>query len=209
MRELTTSERWGQLVRRARIAVAVCALAVSLTTAGSALAAAAPSVDEVFTSGVGANAATLNAEIDPQDATTTYQFEYGTSTAYGESLPAGNAPVGSGSGDVLVSQQVTGLVADTVYHYRVIARSEGGETVGADHTFVFQSAAPSGENCANASRRTGYAARLPDCRAYEQVSPAQLEPYLQTLGDPGNLVGEGYGLRALGRTIDPGGVGRR
>ncbi len=58
-------------------------------------------------------------------------------------------------------------------------------------------AVPPGEGCANASLRTGYAAGLPDCRAYEQVSPPQLEPYLQTEGNPGNL--EGPGIRGLGQ----------
>ncbi len=152
-------------------------------------------------SGVSAEAATLNAEIDPHGAETTYRFEYGTSTAYGESVPAGEASVGSGTGDVLVSQHLAGLTAGTVYHYRVLAKNEGGETVGSGHTFVFQSAVPSGEGCADASPRTGYAARLPDCRAYEEVTPPQLEPYLQTRASPGNLEpvepGKGYD-RALG-----------
>jgi hypothetical protein len=183
----------------AACATAACALALWLATAGSALAVATPpSVDEAYTSGVSAEAATLNAEIDPHGAGTTYRIEYGTTTAYGESVPAGEASVGSGTGDVLVSQHIAGLTAGTVYHYRVLAKSEDGETVGSDQTFVFQSAVPSGQGCTNASLRTGYAVRLPDCRAYEQVTPPQLEPYLQTVGSPGNLVGTG--IRALGES---------
>ncbi len=188
-------------------AVAVSVLALWLATAGSALAASSPSVDEVYTSGVGAEAATLNAEIDPHGAETTYRLEYGTTTAYGESAPAEEVSVGSGTGDVLVSQQIAGLEANTVYHYRVVAKNEGGETVGSDHTFVFQPAVLSGKGCVNASLRTGHAARLPDCRAYEQVSPPQLEPYLQTRGSPGNLVGPGR-PQGAGRAQHPGGVGR-
>ena len=181
----------------AACATVACALALWLATAGSALAAGMPpSVDEAYTSGVSAEAATLNAEIDPHGAGTTYRIEYGTTAAYGASVPAGEASVGSGTGDVLVSQHIAGLTAETVYHYRAVAKSEGGEAVGSDHTFVFRSAAPSGEGCINASFRTGYAARLPDCRAYEQVTPPQLEPYLQTQSSPGNLVGSG--IRGMG-----------
>ena len=190
------SKRWMVVITV--YAAVASALVLWLATAGSALAAAMPpSVDAAYTSGVSAGAATLNAEIDPREASTTYRFEYGTTPAYGQSVPVGEATVGSGAGEVLVIQHITGLVAGTVYHYRAVAKNEHGETVGPDHTFVFQSAAPSGEGCINASLRTGYAARLPDCRAYEQVSPPQLEPYLQTRGDPGNLVGGE--VRALGQ----------
>ena len=193
MAKLNQSKRWPA-------AVAACAFVLWLATAGSALAAVTPpSVDAAYTSNVGAEAATLNAEIDPRGVNTTYRFEYGTSRAYGESVPVTEASVGSGTGEVLVSQHIEGLTADTVYHYRAVAKNEDGEeAVGSDHTFTFQAAVPSGEGCVNASLRTGSAARLPDCRAYEQVSPPQLEPYLQTRGSPGNLVGQGYGLRALG-----------
>jgi hypothetical protein len=111
-------------------------------------------------------------------------------------VPQGEATAGSGASDVLVSQPISGLVAGTLYHYRVVAKNASGETIGADHTFVYQIAAPSGEGCANASLRTRFAARLPDCRAYERVSPPQIEPYFQVEGSPGNLVGTG--IRALG-----------
>ena len=189
MAKLNQSKRWPA-------AVAACAFVLWLATPGSALAApTSPSVDETYTSGVSAEAATLNAEIDPHGANTTYRFEYGATTAYGASVPAGEASVGSGTSDVLVSQHIAGLTAGNVYHYRAVAKNEDGETVGSDHTFVFQSAVPSGEGCTNASPRTGYAAHLPDCRAYEQVSPPQLEPLIGVGAELGNLLGPGVGVR--------------
>ncbi len=40
---------------------------------------------------------------------TTYHFEWGTSTSYGNSVPVPDADIGSGSSDVLVSQHLSGL----------------------------------------------------------------------------------------------------
>jgi hypothetical protein len=122
-----------------------------------------PRVQEASVSDVSATAATLNGKIDPNDAATTYYFQYGTSTAYGAEIPiAPGALVGSGSGDVSVSQHVQGLLASTTYHYRVVAVSElpGGEIAEAespDQTFVTQAVA---------------SFALPDHRAWEMVSPA-------------------------------------
>jgi hypothetical protein len=88
---------------------------------------------------VSAEAATLQATINPHSAPTTYYFQYGTSTAYEFTTPV--ASIGSGEGDVEVSQHIRPLVADTVYHYRVVAESELEPTktyrfYGPDHTFT-------------------------------------------------------------------------
>ena len=121
-----------------------------------------PGVQEASASDVSATAATLNGRIDPNNAATTYFFQYGTSTAYGAEIPiAPGALVGAGSGAVSVSQHVQGLLASTTYHYRVVAVSElpGGEIAEAespDQTFVTQAVA---------------SFALPDNRAWEMVSP--------------------------------------
>lgn len=121
-----------------------------------------PGVGEEFASDLTSGSVTLGAEIDPNNAPTTYYFQYGTSAAYGESvpLPPGVA-LGSGEGDVGVSVHLQGLTAGTVYHYRVVAVSEtGGEVVtadGGDQTFTTQVA--------------GGGSSLPDGRAWEMVSP--------------------------------------
>ena len=86
---------------------------------------------------------TLNAEIDPDNAPTSYYFQYGTSAAYGESVPlAPGVALGSGKGDVGASVHLQGLAAGTVYHYRVVAVGEsGGEVVtvmGPDEKFTTQ-----------------------------------------------------------------------
>lgn len=53
--------------------------------------------------------------------TTTYHFEYGTTTAYGTSVPMPDAEASSVYTSSPVSQLVTGLVPDTVYHYRLVS----------------------------------------------------------------------------------------
>ncbi len=62
---------------------------------------------------------------------TTYHFEYGTTTAYGTSVPMPDAEAPSSS----VSQLVTGLAADTVYHYRLVSTNSEGTGVSQDGTF--------------------------------------------------------------------------
>jgi len=65
---------------------------------------------------------------------------------------------------------IGGLAPGTTYHYRLVATNATGSTDGPDQTFTtFPSAAA--QSCPNAQFRFGYGASLPDCRAYEQVSP--------------------------------------
>ena len=76
--------------------------------------------------------ATLNGTVNPEGLPTTYSFEYGTTTAYGSSAPATPADAGSGTADVPVSQQLSGLGPGTTYHYRLVATSEAGTSYGED-----------------------------------------------------------------------------
>ena len=71
--------------------------------------------------------ATLKGRIDPEGEETKYYFEYGPSTEYGNTVPAPNGSVGSGSGYVRVSEPVKELKGRTAYHVRVVA-VRGSET---------------------------------------------------------------------------------
>jgi predicted lipoprotein with Yx(FWY)xxD motif len=67
--------------------------------------------------------------------TTTYHFEYGTTAAYGTSVPMPDADA-SGAIATPVSQSVTGLMPDTTYHYRLVTtNSAEGTATSADATF--------------------------------------------------------------------------
>jgi hypothetical protein len=77
----------------------------------------------------------LRANINPEALTTSYWFEYGTTTAYGTKVPITPESVGSGAVGVVVSKTPTGLSNNTEYHYRVVAKSEVATTNGEDKTF--------------------------------------------------------------------------
>ncbi|MGN6587201.1 MAG: hypothetical protein ACTHKT_06970 [Solirubrobacterales bacterium] len=92
--------------------------------------------------GVESSEATLHGSVNPKGTATTYQFEYGTTTAYGKTVPVTPKSVGSGNQAVAVSELVTGLEAETTYHFRLTATSAGGTTHGSDETFTTPQPAP-------------------------------------------------------------------
>ncbi len=87
-------------------------------------------------SDVGSEGATLNARVNPRGQATSYRFEYGSTVAYGTSVPLPDEAVGSGTSPVEVSQAIEGLEFGATYHYRVVAESEAGTSEGEDRTFT-------------------------------------------------------------------------
>jgi hypothetical protein len=83
---------------------------------------------------VSAVAARLSASVDPNGRPTTYHFEYGTTTGYGKRTA--DASAGSGQSARSVSAAISGLSANTRYHYRVVAANDAGVARGRDHSFV-------------------------------------------------------------------------
>jgi hypothetical protein len=123
----------------------------------------------------GGTEALLGARINPHNSATTYWFDYGTTESYGQTAPAGkNGSAGSAGSWEFVSQKVAGLAPSTEYHYRVVAESPAGpKALGGDESFVTAPAGAASEpSCGNAALRTeNNSNALPECRAYEQVSP--------------------------------------
>jgi hypothetical protein len=78
--------------------------------------------------------ARLRATITSGDQSTAYFFMYGPSVAYGsQSLPV--TLEGDDHADTVFSQ-ISGLLPQTVYHYRVVAINALGTSFGADETFT-------------------------------------------------------------------------
>jgi hypothetical protein len=126
--------------------------------------------------------ATLNAQINPVGLETEYRFEYLSREAFEEQggfegpathhtatevLKAGEAPVP-------VSANLFGLNEGTEYLFRAVAKNAVGRLAGPSASFATQ-ARRGAEDCPNALYRFGLSANLPDCRAYELVTPAQTD----------------------------------
>ncbi|MBE2317583.1 hypothetical protein DVA67_016490 [Solirubrobacter sp. CPCC 204708] len=113
----------------------IAALLVSALFAAQAAPTASTGAAESVTTG----SAALTGVVNPNGAATTYRFEYGTSTSYGLTTP--DVDAGSGSADVPARAQLSGLSANTTYHYRIVANQAGGTPVtGGDRTFRTASA---------------------------------------------------------------------
>jgi fungalysin metallopeptidase (M36)/carboxypeptidase family protein/F5/8 type C domain-containing protein len=87
-------------------------------------------------SAVNDTGATLNGTVNPNGTATDYQFEYGTTTAYGSVIPLTPASAGNGNTAVPVTQNLTNLTPGTQYHYRVVAVRGATRVNGADETFT-------------------------------------------------------------------------
>ena len=77
--------------------------------------------------------ATLKGIVNSGGVATTYKFEYGTTIAYGSSIPASPKGVGSGIDDVQVSQTIP-VKPEVTYHYRIVATNSKGTFYGEDKT---------------------------------------------------------------------------
>jgi hypothetical protein len=82
---------------------------------------------------VTAATATLTGTVSPNKESTSYRFEYGTTTAYGSQTPAATV---SGNADRSVTADVTGLAPSTTYHFRIVATNASGTATGADAQFT-------------------------------------------------------------------------
>jgi len=86
------------------------------------------------------SSANVTGTVNANGESTTYSFQYGTTTGYGSQTSPQLA--GSGNADQIVSATLTGLQAGTAYHYRLIATNASGTTVGTDASFTTVGAPP-------------------------------------------------------------------
>jgi len=171
-----TTYTYCLLERSAAGATAVGA-AVTFTTRGAGISGE-------YVSKVEATAAILHAQIDPNESSTSYHFEYDrspytSSAPHGTSVPIPSGEIPAGMSLVPVYVQLSSLASGSTYYYRVVAVSELApgdfETFdGPEKTFATPAEpGTAAEACPNAQARTEqpYGSTLPDCRAYEMVSP--------------------------------------
>jgi hypothetical protein len=120
---------------RLLIATLVLASVVLLSSgAGSAAVLAAPAAITGPVSAVGPTSATASGTVNPNGRSTSWYFEYGTTTSYGKRTSSRSA--GSGNASIQISGSLTGLVSGTTYHYRLVASNGDGTTRGRDGIFT-------------------------------------------------------------------------
>jgi hypothetical protein len=152
-----------------------------------------PAIEAQWVEGVTFHEAILKAEINLGDGATSYHFEYGTADCVSNPCTATpSAGAGTGSGTVKVSKEIEGLTSDTTYHFRVVATNVAGTAEGPDLTFTTYALPAAQTDCPNQALRLGASAGLPDCRAYEMVSPVEKNGGDIVLADNISHPGAGY-----------------
>ncbi len=183
---------------RLLVVLVICA-GFSGSGAGLASAAGPPVIDTSYVEAVTATSATLHGQINPNGFSTTFRSEYITEAAYQANLNAIPprdgftgavlAPVkgvGSGSVELSVFQQLSGLTPATIYHYRLVATNSAGPTLGPDRRF--------------GTEEPTNVVRVLDGRGWEMVSPVDKNGgAIQGFG--GNFGGDVLQAAADGNTI--------
>jgi len=118
--------------------------------------------------------AVLHAGVDPAGLPTSYHFEYGAPGGapgeYANSTPLGE--LAPGEALVSVSAVIGDLKEGATYHFRIVAENDAATVPGADQEL--ETLIRRGEPiCPNPEYRGGLSALLPDCRAYELVTPPE------------------------------------
>jgi hypothetical protein len=100
-------------------------------------AAAAPEAVSEASRGVTPFAATLEAQVNPENQeSTACVFEYGKSTSYGMSVPCSPETLEASASPTTVEGALSGLEPGTTYHYRVVVKNATGETKGVGGEFT-------------------------------------------------------------------------
>jgi hypothetical protein len=129
--------------------------------------AEAPQVGNLNSRNLQATSAELVGEVNPRYGSTTWYFEWGPTATYGNKSPLPVGDAGSENTALPVAAQITGLTQGVTYHFRLVATNQYGTSVTPDQTFGFYP-----PNCPNAQLRAETRSNtLPDCRAYELVTP--------------------------------------
>jgi hypothetical protein len=96
-----------------------------------------PAVDGEGVSSVGADGATLEAQVNPNNQEIAYSFEYATNKALAGATTLPGTPLAPGFGDQTASVSTGALLqSGELYYYRVVAKNATGTTVGAVQYFV-------------------------------------------------------------------------
>jgi hypothetical protein len=148
--------------------------------------------DDAWSTAVGVDTAKIHTEVNPFGIPAAGWFEYVDDATYQEDVEElgpghgfdhatqspnvgeGATPIDLGAGEELSTHSATlfPLSPGTTYHYRLVAQDPLIEPLGGPERIFRTFAKQTPDICpANEAFRSGPAALLPDCRAYELVSP--------------------------------------
>ena len=102
----------------------------------------APTVTTGSATDVTTAEAIMQGTVNPNGLATTDQFEYGTTTLYGTTVPVPAESAGSGTATLNKGYTLVGLLPNTTYHYRLVATNIEGTTYGKDASFTTYSLTP-------------------------------------------------------------------
>ena len=94
----------------------------------------APTVTTLPASTITTNSAYLNGTVNPNGLATTWYFQWGTTTSYGNTTTITSA--GSGTVAVNASAKLSNLTPGVMIHYRLVGQNTDGTTYGNDLTFT-------------------------------------------------------------------------
>jgi hypothetical protein len=161
-----------------------------------------PAAKSVAAANVTENEAELQAEINPGNLQTTYTFEYTTQQRFEDEGFVGAVIVDSGqipaaNVDVEASANATGLEDGVRYRFRVVATNDEGSDEAQGSFATYPHPPLQSASCGNQLLRTGLSALLPDCRAYELVTPPDTNGRAPA--------GTGHELQFTNRQVSPAG----
>jgi hypothetical protein len=151
---------------------------------------------------------------------THYHFSYVSQKQFETSGWAGAAEspeldAGSGATQQYVGADLPGLTPGETYRYRLVASNTApgtGLVESSEATLTAPAAASAGEaavSCPNEAFRTGFSAGLPDCRAYEMITPVDKEGTQELMHYGGSIAaavpiaedGERVAVESSGSTV--------
>ena len=129
-----------------------------------------PAVEDLSVSRISETEGELRATVSANGAQTHYVITL-EAEGSGANLVVGEGDLSPDSLSMRVNANLSGLQPGTAYRFEIVATNEKGEASEEGH-FTTYSARPTAGSCPNDQNRLGLSAALPDCRAYELVTPA-------------------------------------
>ncbi|MFH0888831.1 MAG: fibronectin type III domain-containing protein, partial [Planctomycetota bacterium] len=166
----------------------------------------APSATTNFATNITMNSATLQGTVNPNGIMANVYFQWGMTTAYGNNTTS--KYLDSGTMNVIVTENISGLTQNITYYFRVVATNSYGTTHGLDRTFSTGSGSAPTANTDPATNVTAYSAYLngtvnpngSDTKAYFQwglTSSYTITTTYQSIGSGATGVSVYYNLSAL------------